>query len=152
MQGRADSVVDRKREQSTSPANFVKSMLSPTKSSPSSPVKLHSPNIAVRSSPQIKANLVADKVARRQSGEVYDAPNIDPKFGSSAPSEPLSIRTDQPITPASTQKRVRHERNATDAPGIPANRATAAADRIAARRKSRGLQKENKQKLVSTVI
>ena len=135
---RADSAVDRKRQQSTTRAD------SPAKGPPSSPLKPRSPNIAVKSSSRIKANLVADKVAHHQSGEICDTSNIDSNFASSAPFEARSMQTHQPITPASTQKRVRHQRNAAKGPGISADRATAAADRIAARRKSRGLQNENK--------
>ncbi len=135
---RADSAVDRKRQRSTTHAD------SPVKGPPSSPLKPRSPNIAVKSSPRIKAKLVADKVAHHQSGEICDPSNIDSIFASSAPFEALSMQTHKPITPASTQKRVRHQRNAAKGPGISADRATAAADRIAARRKSRGLQKENK--------
>jgi hypothetical protein len=68
------------------------------------------------------------------------------------PLEALNMQPDQPITQASTQKRVRHQRNVTEDLGIPADRATAAVDRVAARKKSRDWQKQNRQKLVSTVI
>lgn len=146
MRKRADSAIDRKREQSTTPTEF------PIKGPISSPLKPRSPNIAVKSSSQIKAELDPDRVAQRHGGEICDAPNTDSKFGSSAPLEPLGMQIDQPITPTSTQNGVHHQHNATEGPGIPVDRATAAADRIAARRKSRGLQKEKRQKLVSTVI
>ena len=137
---RADSVVDRKREQSSTPVEFVKTALSPIKGSPSSPLKPHSPNIAVRSPPRVKAKFVPDKVAYRQSRGVCDAPTVD----SSAPLEAFGMQADQPVTPSSAQKRVRRQRNAAISPGIPTERATAAAARVAARRKLKRLQKENK--------
>ena len=143
---KANSDIDRKCEQSTASAQ------SPVKGPPSSPLKPRSSNIAVRSSPRIKAKHSVGRVAQRQSGEVCDTPNIDSKCGSSVPLEALNMQPDQPITQASTQKRVRHQRNVTEDLGIPADRATAAVDRVAARKKSRDWQKQNRQKLVSTVI
>lgn len=139
----------RTREQaSTPPVDFFKTVLSPVKGSPSSPLQPRSPNI-VSSPPRVRA-----KPSKSQKSE-YRKDNqrdklIDAIFDPSATAEALSMQADQPITPASVQKERQH-RVAGKTPPIPSDRAAAAKQRLAAKRKEREAVREKKVKM-NTVI
>lgn len=147
---RAGSVVDRKRDQATTPPlDFFKTVLSPIKGSPSSPLQPKSPNIIV-SPPRVKARLVRNKPSEHRKAGVRDATNADAMFDPSATAEALGMQADQPITPASVQKERRH-RVAGRSPAIPDDRAAAAKDRLAAKRKEREAARERRVKM-NTVV
>lgn len=148
---RAGSVVDRTRDLATTPPlDFFKTVLSPIKGSPSSPLQPRSPNIIV-SPPLVKARLVKDKSSEHRKAGVWDAPSIDAMFDPSATAEALGMQADQPITPASAQKERRGCRGAGRSPAIPDDRAAAARERLVAKRKEREATREKRVKM-NTVV
>lgn len=72
-------------------------------------------------------------------------------FDPSATAEALNMQADQPITPASIQKKARERRVAGKSPVIPSDRAAAAKERLTAKRKEREAVRERRVKM-NTVI
>jgi len=146
-----DSITVRKREQTTTPSlDFFKTALSPITGSPSSPLLSRSPNI-MDPKPRLQEKIsTKEKAENRKSGE-SDSLNFASAVDHSAPKEALTLRPNQIIPPGSAQREGRQSRVTSKSPGIPFDRAAAAKERLAARRKMKEGHRDRRMKM-NTVI
>ena len=139
----------RKRAQTTTPSlDFFKTALSPITGSPSSPLLARSPNIMA--SPRIQTKFSPEEAENRSSGELNHR-NLESALDYFVPTETLSMQADRMTTPVSAQRERRQPRAKGKSPAIPPDRAAAAKERLAAKKKMKEDQRDRRLKM-HTVI